>query len=75
MTFGKYIKTTIILIMRISSPLCYFISLMSKIFFSTLFSDTHNLCSFLEITDRLSHPYKFAGKTMYMYMYIYIYIY
>jgi len=33
------------------------------ILLSTLFSNTHHLCSSLNVTDRVSYPYKTTGKT------------
>jgi hypothetical protein len=33
------------------------------IFMNTLFLNIYNLCSSLKVRDRVSHPYKTAGKT------------
>jgi len=47
-----------------SSPAFYhFLPLRSKHPLSTLFSDTVNLCSYLNVRDQLLHPYKTTGKT------------
>jgi hypothetical protein len=35
-----------------------------NILLSMLFSNTLNLCSFLSVTDQVSHPYKTSGKIM-----------
>jgi hypothetical protein len=52
-----------------SSPLCSFLHspvtsspLGPNILLSTLFSNTLNLCSSLNVTDQVSHPYKTAGR-------------
>jgi len=42
---------------------------------NTLFSNTHSLLSFLNVSDQVSHPYKTTGKIIVFYIYIYIYIY
>ena len=61
----------------LSSSLCNFLhspvtpSLLSpNILLNTLFSNTLSLCSSLNVSDQVSHPYKTSGK-----IYIYIYIY
>jgi hypothetical protein len=52
-----------------SSSLCSFLQppvtsslIGSNILLSTLFSNTLNLCSFLNVRDQVSHPYKTTGK-------------
>jgi hypothetical protein len=55
-----------------SSSLCSFLQppvtsslLGPNILLSTLFSNTLNLCSFLNLRDKVSHPYKTTGKAIY----------
>jgi hypothetical protein len=43
-------------------PSCHFFSLGSYIFLCTLFSNTLRLCSFLNVRDQVSHPYRTTGK-------------
>jgi hypothetical protein len=65
-----------------SSSLCSFLqppvtSSLSgpNILLSTLFSNTLNLCSSLNVRDQVSHPYKTTGgKNIIIYIYIYVYI-
>jgi hypothetical protein len=51
-----------------SSSLCSFLqppvtsSLLGPNILSTLFSNTINLCSSLNVRDKVSHPYKTTGK-------------
>jgi hypothetical protein len=58
-----------------SSPLCNFIRspvtsslLCPNIPLSTLFSNTLSLCSSLNVTDQVSHPYKTTGRIMVLYI-------
>jgi hypothetical protein len=52
-----------LLIMRSSPASRHFLPLRSKnILLSTLFWNTLSLCSFLSVTDQVSHPYKTIGK-------------
>jgi hypothetical protein len=39
-----------------------------NILLSTLFSDTLSLCSSLNVTDQVSHPYKTTGRIMVLYI-------
>jgi hypothetical protein len=43
---------------------CYFIPLQANILLRTLFSNTLSLCSFLNVRDQVSHPYKTTGRIM-----------
>jgi hypothetical protein len=40
----------------------------------TLFSNTLSLCSFLNVSDQVSHAYKTTGKLTVLYILIFIYI-
>jgi hypothetical protein len=42
-----------------------------SILLSILFSDTLSLCSFLNIRDQVSHPYKTTGKIIFSYILIF----
>ena len=42
-----------------------------SILLSTLFSNTFSLCSSLNISDQLSHPYKTTGKIIVLYILIF----
>jgi hypothetical protein len=57
-----------------SSPLCNFFhspvtpSLLGQnILLSNLFPNTLSLCSFLNVRDKVSHPYKTTGRIMVLY--------
>jgi hypothetical protein len=39
-----------------------------NILLRTLFSNTLSLCSFLNMTDKVSHPYKTTGRGMVLYL-------
>jgi hypothetical protein len=47
-----------LLIMQFSPASCHFIPLRPNILLNTLFSNTLNLCSSLNVRDQVSHPYK-----------------
>jgi hypothetical protein len=53
-----------LLTVQFSPTSCHFIPLIPNIPFSTLFSDTLNLCSSHNVRDQVSHQYKIAGKTV-----------
>jgi hypothetical protein len=54
-----------------SSPLpCYLIPLGPKYLLSTLFSKTLSLHSSLNMSDKVSHPYKTTGKIIVLYIVI-----
>jgi hypothetical protein len=57
-----------LLIMHFLQPFVTFFLL------STLFSNTHNLCSSLLMTDQVSHPYK-TDKVWFCVWYFNLYIY
>jgi hypothetical protein len=51
------------------SPLSrHLIPLRSKILLSTLFSNTLSLCSFLNVRDQVSHPYRTTDKIIILYI-------
>jgi hypothetical protein len=52
-----------LLIMHPSPPSCNFIRLRQNIL-STLFSNTLSLCSFLNVRNQVSHPYRTTGKIL-----------
>jgi len=61
-----------------SSSLCRFLhspvtsSLLGpNTFLNTLFSDTLSLCSSLDVSDQVSHPYKTTGKIIVLYILIF----
>ena len=65
----------------LSSGLCSFLhspvilSLLGKnILFNTLFSNTLCLCSSLNISDQVSHPYKTTGKIIVLYILTFIFL-
>jgi len=65
----------------LSSSLCSFFQssvtsflLGPNIFFNTLFSDTLNLCSSLNVGDQVSHPYKTTGNITVVYIFIFIFL-
>jgi hypothetical protein len=64
-----------LLIMQLS-PICrHFISLRTKYsLLSGLFSNTLRLCSFLNIRDKVSHPYKTTDKVIVLYILIFMFI-
>jgi hypothetical protein len=41
---------------------------------STLFSDTLNLCSSLDVRDKVSHPYKTTGRIIVFYILIFTFL-
>jgi hypothetical protein len=51
-----------------------FIMLGPNILLSTLFSDTLNLCSSLNVRDQVSHPYKTTGKIIVLYILIFTFL-
>jgi hypothetical protein len=51
-----------------SSLLCNFIPLRFKYSSQNLFSNTLSLCSALNVTDQVSHPYKASGRIMVFYI-------
>jgi Na+-transporting NADH:ubiquinone oxidoreductase subunit NqrE len=46
-------------------------SLVQNILLSTLFSNTLGLCSFLNVRDQVSRPYKTTGKIIVLYILIF----
>jgi hypothetical protein len=54
--------------MQFSPASCYFIPLGLNILFSTLFSNTLNLCYFFNVTDQVWHPYKTKDKIIILYI-------
>jgi len=46
----------------------------SNIFLNTLFLNTLSLCSSLNVSDQVSHPYKAIGKVIVLYILIFIYL-
>jgi hypothetical protein len=64
-----------------SSSLCSFLQphvtsslLGPNILLSTLFSNTLNLCSSLNVRDKVSHPYKTIGKIIGLYILIFTFL-
>jgi hypothetical protein len=57
-----------LLIVQLSSFSCYFILFGPNILLRTLFSNTLNLCSSLNVRDQVSHPYKTNGRIMGLYV-------
>ena len=62
----------------LSSSLCNFLQspvtpslLGPNILLNTLFSNTLNLCSSLNVSDQVSHPYKTTGKIIVLYILIF----
>jgi hypothetical protein len=58
-----------------SSSLCNFlhsaITLGPNILLNTLFSNTLSVCSFLNVSDEVSHPYRTMGKIIILYILIF----
>jgi hypothetical protein len=74
---GRRVQTMQLLIMQFSPTSLHLIPLGSKYSPSTLFSNTLNLCSSLNVRDKVSHPYKITGKIIVLYIsltgYLFIY--
>jgi hypothetical protein len=51
-----------LLIMQFSPNSFHFISVRFKYFFNTLFLIAVSLCSFLNVRDQISQPYRAIGK-------------
>jgi hypothetical protein len=47
---------------------CYSILFVPNILLRTLFSNTFRLCSSLNVSDQVSHPYKNTGRIMVLYI-------
>jgi hypothetical protein len=61
--------------MHVSPITRHFISLRSKyLILNTLFSNTLSLCSFLNIRDQVSHPYRTTGKIIVLYILIFTFL-
>jgi phosphate starvation-inducible membrane PsiE len=56
-----------LLIMQFSPTSCHF---GPNILLSILFSNTLNLCSSLNVRDKVSHPYRTTGKIIVFYIVI-----
>jgi hypothetical protein len=48
--------------------------LWPSIFLSTLFSYTLSLCSYRNVRDKISHPYKTVGKVIVLHIYIFTFL-
>jgi hypothetical protein len=57
-------------ILQFSLTFPHFIPLISNILLNTLFSNTLNMCSPLNLRDQLSNPHKTTGKFMVLYILI-----
>jgi hypothetical protein len=66
----KRIQVMKLFIMQFSPTSCRFISLHSNIL-SSLFSNSLNLCSSLNVKDQVSHPYRTTGKIIVLYISIF----
>jgi hypothetical protein len=51
----------VLVTLQFSPHFCYFL-LDSNVLLSTLFWNTHDLCSSFNVRWQVSHPYKTAGK-------------
>ena len=68
--FGeKYRSLRYSLCSFLHSPVTSFL-LVPNILLSTLFSNTLSLCSSLNVSDQVSHPYKTTGKIIFLYILI-----
>jgi hypothetical protein len=65
---GKRVEVIKLLNMQFSPCSRHFISLRSKYFLSILFSDILSLCSSLNVTDQVSHPYRTTDKIIVLYI-------
>jgi hypothetical protein len=45
-----------------------------NILLNTLFSNTFNLCSALNVRDQVSHPYRTTGKIIVLYILIFMFL-
>jgi hypothetical protein len=59
-----------LLIMQFFQPPLTSSLLDPNIILSTLFTNTLNLCSSLNVRDQVSHPYKTTGKSLILYILI-----
>jgi hypothetical protein len=53
---------------------CYLIPLRTNILLCTLFSNSLSLCSFLNMSNQVSHPYKTTSKIIVLYVSIFIFL-
>jgi hypothetical protein len=65
------VQITKLLVMQFFPLSRHLISLRSKIFLSTLFSNTLSLWPSLNVRDLVSHPYRTTGKIIVLYILIY----
>jgi hypothetical protein len=63
-----------LLIMQFSPTSSHFIPLRPNNLLSTLFSNTLNLCSSLNMRDQIAHPYKTTGKIIVLYILIFTFL-
>jgi hypothetical protein len=61
-----------LLTMQFSPTSNLFIHLWCKCSLSTLFSNTLSLCSFINVRDQVSHPYRTTGKIIVSYILIFM---
>ena len=52
---------------------CYYLHLGAKYFLNTVFSNTLDLCWSLNVTDKISHPYKNEANYSIVYLKLYIF--
>jgi hypothetical protein len=71
---GRRVQIMQLLIMKFSPTTCHFIPLRSKYSPKHPFSNTLNLCSSLNVRDKVSHPYKTTGKIIVLYILIFTFV-
>jgi hypothetical protein len=59
-----------LLFMQFSATSCHFIPICPNIL-NTLLSNTRSLCSSLNVSDQVSHPYRTAGRIVVLYILIF----
>jgi hypothetical protein len=57
--------------MKFPSLLCYLIPLGPNILLNTIFSNNLSLCSSIDLSDQVSHPYKTTDKNVIIYIFIF----
>jgi hypothetical protein len=63
-----------LLVMHFSPTSCHFSPFGPNILLSTLFSNTLSPCSYFNVRDQVSHPYKTAGKIIVLYILIFMFL-
>jgi hypothetical protein len=71
---GRRVQIMQLLIMQFLQPPVASSLLGPNILLSTLFSNTHNLCSSRNFRDQVSHPHKTTGKIIVLYILIFSFL-